>query len=316
MDTTAKGNTRTNFYRHFEWYLRYKYDLEAPQAYQALDDIRADQYDGQDELVLRYRNLLPAKSQLGKREDYPKLILPLIYMFLKYFEEIRQITGENTNVTKRVQWTIIRGGYLLGEPRVFSLLPMKHGFRCSHLKIRDIGFYELLKKSHIHDLPSDEATFLTMANIYWRHFFNIEDYETEYRKFACEILTDGKAVNVVLRVKNSITAITGHACKPESVDLDKIKGLDPGRHQLCVANNDRGDIKNDSTKQFCPQDDSEISCKKIDTWQNIEDQVSEVISRVPCMKTASVDRFKIYMEYLLPRLDILLNFHINKDYHD
>ena len=37
---------------------------------------------------------------------------------------------------------------------------------------------------------------------------------------------------------------------------------------------------------------------------------------MPFTKITSADRFKLYIDFLLSRLDMLLNFHIQKDYRD
>ena len=303
MATAAKNGTSTNFYRCFTRYLKHKYNFDGPKAYQTLKDIHADHYDGQDELILHYRSLLPAKPQHGgKREDYPELVLPLLYLFLEHFEKAQQITrGDDDYISKKV--------------RLFSLLPMKNGFECSHLKICNTGLYGLLKRSNIEGIPSNAPTFRTMADTYWRHFFNIEKYETKNRKFAGEIVTDGKAVSIILRKPRSETTVNDDR-ELELQDFDEIWGLDPGRCQLFVASNEQGEIKKFSTKQFYHEAGFKASCKKIETWQNNDEQVKEAISKMPCTKTTSVDRFKLYIEYLLPHLDMLLNFHIKKGYRD
>lgn len=98
---------------------------------------------------------------------------------------------------------------------------MKKGFECTHLKISNIGLRGLLKKTDLGGLPSNVMTFRTMADIYWRRYFNFENYEIRNRRFADEILTDGKAVSIVLRKPHSGITV-GHTTKLDFADFAKI----------------------------------------------------------------------------------------------
>jgi hypothetical protein len=83
--------------------------------------------------------------------------------------------------------------------RLFSLLPTKRGFECNHLKMCTNGLYGLLKRGGGVELPASGAEFRKVADDYWRDLFDIAKFETCNRKFAGEILTDGKAVCIVLK---------------------------------------------------------------------------------------------------------------------
>ena len=96
---------------------------------------------------------------------------------------------------------------------VFSILPMKHGFTISHIKLCNTGLYGLLKRAEIEE-PEKMQKFLKLKNLklqtsnnwktgeahkYWSAFFNINSFETANRKFSGEIQTDGKAVSISIK---------------------------------------------------------------------------------------------------------------------
>ena len=55
----------TNFYKRLKRYLKHKYSLDGATCYAKLRDIFADEYEGDDVLVLEYRAMLP-KATVGR----------------------------------------------------------------------------------------------------------------------------------------------------------------------------------------------------------------------------------------------------------
>ena len=240
MATVAKNSTSMNFYRRFRNYLKCKYDLDGRQAYATLKAIQDDDYTGTDPVVLRYRSLMPPKPRYGKREDVPEVVMPMQYIFLQHFEETQRRCEENDEDKPK-------------HCRLFSLLPTKQGFECSHAKLCTNGLQGLLKRSKVESvcgrkIPSNVQEFRQLADDFlWRHFFNIEDFETVNRKFNFECLTDGKAVSIVLKKPKIV------AKKEKKIDLHdfpEIWGLDPGRREVFVASNQKKEVKRMSTKEF------------------------------------------------------------------
>ena len=158
--------------------------------------------------------MLPPKPEKGRLEDNPELVMPLQHLFLRTFE-----AAQSDQQTDR-------------PPRLFSLVPTKQGFECSHIKICANGLYSLLKRNGIKHLPKDADTFRTAADAYWRRFFHISKYETANRRFAGEILTDGKGVSIVLRRPKVESVSKGAPIDPNA--FGEVWGLDPGR---------RGDVR-------------------------------------------------------------------------
>ena len=298
MTTAAKNSTSMNFYRRFKRYLKLRYNLDGRTAYETLKAIQAaEEYQGTDAIVLRYRQLLPSKPKLGRAEDYPELVMPLQHRFLAFF---RQFHG-GKDVPKAA--------------RLFSLLPNKQGFACSHLKMCTNGFYGLLKRSGVSGMPKEGPVFRQAADLYWRRFFRIADFETANRKFAGEVVLDGKGVSIVLRKpkpKRTSFASSEHMMMSKAERW----GLDPGRRDLFVASNQQQHIQRCSTRHFYQEAGYRYSARKIKTWQNGDAEIAESIHNMPLRKTASVEELQTSIRFVLPRLDGLIRFHMSKGFRD
>uniref|UniRef100_K3X2S8 Uncharacterized protein n=1 Tax=Globisporangium ultimum (strain ATCC 200006 / CBS 805.95 / DAOM BR144) TaxID=431595 RepID=K3X2S8_GLOUD len=128
MATNATNAASLNFFRRFKRYLQQRYALESKQAYLVMKHVRAQEYNGSDTLILRYRAKFPRSSKI---EHEPHLCIPLLYKFLKYCEFRHPLT-EYTKEAKQL--------------RLFRLIPFKQGFHCSHLKVCNNGLRGLLKR--------------------------------------------------------------------------------------------------------------------------------------------------------------------------
>lgn len=117
MVTNTKNSTSTMFYRRFARYLKTKYMMDGSQAYAMLKNILAKDYDGDSDLVKRYRAKLPKSPNTSGVEEYPHLVMPLQYEFLEYFEHTQSLKAQESD----------------RESRLFSLIPTKAGFECNHL---------------------------------------------------------------------------------------------------------------------------------------------------------------------------------------
>ena len=109
MATNMRNSTVANFYRRFKRYLKLRYSLDGKQAYEALQSIRAAEYEGDDPLVKRYRDLLPPKPEKGRLEDSPELVMPLQHLFLRISRR-RSRTGRRTGLRGSSLWCQRRRG--------------------------------------------------------------------------------------------------------------------------------------------------------------------------------------------------------------
>ncbi|GAQ92330.1 hypothetical protein KFL_009820010 [Klebsormidium nitens] len=245
MATCTRNSVATNFYKRFKRYLKHKYSLDGPSCYSKMRDMFADEYEGDDPLVL-------------------------------------------------------------------SLLPTKRGFECNHLKMCTNGLYGLLKKGGV-ELPASGAEFRKVADDYWRDLFDIAKFETCNRKFAGEILTDGKAVCIVLR-KPKPKQASGEATLPDLTGEEELWGLDPGRRDLFVMVNEEGEKLKCSTREFYGDAKYKHSNAKIKRWYDKSLEVLEAIRNMPTKKTSESTKFLAYVHFVLPRLDMLLVYHMRQGF--
>ena len=298
MAVAAKNGVSENFWRRFKRYLKSKYEL-GKNAWMSVRDIRAPVYDGDDETVLRYRAMLPPKPKYGNIEDFPELVMPLQHVFLRHFETSQQASE-------------LEGKKFQKQHRLFSMLPTKQGFECSHLKMCSNGLYGLLKRSGVESLPRDGKLFREVSDVFWRKLFNVEKFETATRKFAGEVLTDGKSVSIVLRKPRTPERTASPT--PDVDAFEEVWGLDPGRREVFVASNDDGEVKRCSTKHYHDITGYKQSVKKIQRWQKRSTPISDALESLPRKRTGESESLRCYIETVLASLDLLLNFHIERGY--
>ncbi|MBX8645053.1 MAG: transposase [Thermoplasmata archaeon] len=296
MVTNIHNNVSTNFWRRFRRYLKHKHSLEGKDAYELMMNISSSEYDGTDTRVLEYKAWFPTRN-IGPIQDHPQQAIPILYRILCYFESQHPIQ-EYTKEAKHL--------------RLFSLLPFKRGFECSHFKMCNNGLYGLLKRSGVEDLPSNDKAWRAVADTWWRKLFNIDQFETENRKFAGEVMINGKAVSIVLRRPKHPQSDSAPAIDLPS--FDTIWGLDPGRRDLFHAANVRDEFQSCSTREFYEDAHYKKSNQKIKGWYDRSPDILEGIRNMPCKKTASLVQLKVYADFLLPRLDRLLAYHMERPF--
>lgn len=298
MAIAAKNSVSMNFWRRFKRYLKSKYDL-GKDAWMTVREVQATTYDGEDEIVLRYRAMLPTKPRFGNIEDCPELVMPLQHLFLRHFESSQDNSVSNGERCQK-------------QHRLFSMLPTKQGFECSHLKMCTNGLYGLLKLSGVKDLPPAGKPFREVADAFWRRLFDIDKFETRNRKFGGEILSDGVSVSIVLRKPKTGTNDASTTVSLE--DYDQVLGLDPGRTDLFSTCDVRGQHLHHSTKQYYEDAGYKKSNRKIQGWQQRDEFVRETYELMPRKKTGDSDVMKKYIEYVLPKMERLLRWSMKKPF--
>ena len=257
MVTNTRNSTTLNFARRLKRYLKHKYGLDGKESWDALVKITRAEYAGTDPLILEYRRKLPPQPGYGWREDYPHLVMPMQYEILKYFEAAQLTDARNKQL------------------RLFTLVPMKQGFECSHLKMCTNGLHGLLKRAGV-EVPTQACDWRDVAEKHWRELFNIDKFETANRTFAFEILTDGKAVSIVMRrPKPPAAKGTKHLSLD---DYDEVWGLDPGRRAMFTACNEEDDFKMCSSKEFYEEAKYKQSNRTIKGWQDRSPFVKDAIA--------------------------------------
>ena len=309
MATNAQNMVKMTLYGRFSRYLRHRYHLTKKEAYDKLTLILSqDPYRGDDEIVIYYKALVPR----GNLSSKPELAMQLLHKFAKYAEV------ENANLAERVVDRNLDGRAKL--VRLFSLLPHKGGFGASHVKICGNGLYGLLKRS---GCDVKENDFKRDLNDWWRKLFAIDKIETETRRFAGEILTDGVGVSIVL--KKPKTSLDGEEKKKgkkrkpkaaiEPFDIsyyDQVWGLDSGRRDLFVATDVEDNSIHCSSKEFYHDAKYKESIRKNRRWTDRNAFITSTIRGMPSKKCATLSTLRRYVDYLLLRLERLLIFYARR----
>uniref|UniRef100_K3X3E2 Uncharacterized protein n=1 Tax=Globisporangium ultimum (strain ATCC 200006 / CBS 805.95 / DAOM BR144) TaxID=431595 RepID=K3X3E2_GLOUD len=294
MATNTTNAVNLNFYRRFHKHFKRKYDFDGRQAYATLKHILDLKYEGDDPIVLEWRARIPRREVDGKLNSQSHLLLPLTYTFLSDIEERNRVNQTSPDYV---------------EIRSFSLLPLKRGFECSHFKMCKIGLRGLLKRAGI-NIPSKGPKWNAVSDEWWRELFNIDKFETANRKFAGEIVTDGKAVSILMRKPKQ--KIGTRELKEE--DYDVMWGLNPGRRDLFVATNQNGEKISCSSREFYEDARYKKRNQKIKVWQENRPDILEAARNMPTKKTAQLERLKEYVVFMIPRMDLLLQFSIVKPF--
>ena len=299
MLTNTKVAISENFARRFKRYLKSRYQLEGASAWATLRAIQAEAYDGTDPIVLEYRRQMPTRPVQGRAEDTPHLVLPLTRKFLLYFESQHAEAAADARYPGKAL-------------RLFSLLPNKAGFECTHIKLCNNGLYGLLKRAGMAaELPTDGPAWRAAAPSFWRRVFEIDKFETANRKFAGEILTDGHSVSIVMRKPKTEAT----SAKPVVLqNYDQVLGVDPGRTDLFTTCDLAGEHSHLSTKQFRHTATYMSSLKTIHGWINKCDMAKRVGKELPSRKTASLEELKRHIQYILPVLSQILQWHMDKPF--
>jgi transposase len=155
-----------------------------------------------------------------------------------------------------------------------------------------------------------DKDFMKKRREYWTKLFNIEDFETQKKHFSYEILTDGKAVSIVLEYD------TKPVTTPDIQDYDVVWGLDPGRSNVYTAVSDHGHIVNVSTPEYYFESKYTEKNIKYAKWYKNDVRVNKVFKELPSLKTSSLEGYLNYLDMFFVEVDYLLDLHYKKPFRD
>lgn len=252
-----------------------------------------DVYDGNDELVLHYRQKLPKRPSYGLLEDYAHLVMPLQYEVLQYFEQIQAASSEHDK-----------------RRCLFSLIPHKQGFTCNHVKVCSNGLHGILKRAGCEGIAREGVELRATVDDWWRSLFHIDKFETCSRKFAGEIVTDGVSVSNVLRKPCN----KAQQQQLRMSDFEEVWGLDPGRTDLLICTNQQGECKHYSTRQFYSRSHYKRSTKTIQGWKQRDGFVEKFETAIPSKKTSELEALQKHVLYVLPALNKVMQWYMDKPF--
>jgi hypothetical protein len=133
--------------------------------------------------------------------------------------------------------------------------------------------------------------------------FNVEKFETHSRKFGYTIYTDGKsAVIRMKKPKNEGTSEPNY----KDIDYEQLIGIDPGVREIYTSFIDSGRVLQTSNKDYRHKSKMTSACRKREMWYK-NWNYSDFWKHVPSFKTTSTAKMKIYLEYVLPSLNVLFS---------
>lgn len=298
MTIATINHLTLNFYNRFSKYLKSKYSqLTGKDVYEVCKGVYAKEYDGSNELVVKYRkklgNLPPYENNIKKD---PSFVLSVYQEILNY----RKSKGE----------------------KLFSLLPNKSGFQMSNITIdtavmRDLIVGEkLVETKRLTELRGD-------INInprkYWVQFFDIEKYEKDEKKFAM-FKTDGKSVSILFEdAKREVEPKRKKGKKEKTEcfnieDYDTIVGIDPGLRYTFVGYNNQNEVVKCSSKEYYHNADFNWKNMKQQRCYTKHQEFKDFIANMPSPKTNSIEELMTYIEYSLKGLDNALKVHFDNPF--
>jgi hypothetical protein len=284
--TMTENHLKLNFYKRFHKFLELKTgETRKSVIYHWLKDIYDTEYTGKNYFILSMRKWLvyvPTEENIKKHLSH---FVKIYYKILQTFEKYPNMKGIRT----------------------FNLLPEKNGFTLSNIEICSNSLKDIISYFTKIPLPDD---FMENKLVYWYDFFRVEKYETENRKFAYAILTDGKSAVIRLRKPKFEP--------PKPKDIKKIKyeqlvGIDPGVRSLQTSCNDKGRIIETTTKQYRHNSKMKYACRKRENWYKKWD-LYDMWKKIPSYKTTNLTKMINYFTHTLPHLDKIFIFHLHKNF--
>ena len=161
------------------------------------------------DLASRLRELTPLPSAL-QAASRAHLLLPLYHRILSDTN-----AGSTSGPTPPKRKAALKA---------FTLLPVKHNYTVSHVPVSSMMLMRMLRDLKLEAFTGDGRDQDHLA--LWRKHFHTSAVETQRRKFAKRIVTDGCAVSVVLEGSS-----TGREPQNAGALLDgvtRVVGVDPG----------------------------------------------------------------------------------------
>ncbi len=238
---------------------------------------------------------------------------------------------------------VLRKLQLAKRGKTFSLLPQKDGFTTSSIKINNNVLRTLLVWAGTPDVPSEDA-FNSAPSVWWRSLFRIEEVETATKKFANEVVTDGKSVSIVLkRPVPRMVDVRIEVCEGEGVRLDVqvtehgrnadrtpsqalddakwLVGLDPGKRNLftaaCVpafaggfeASPMRLEVRGCSAGEFYNDAKFKEADLRTRKWRRKRHDIERVLADMPPRKYRTMFACRQRVMYVLEHWSVLREFY-------
>ena len=329
METNTNNFFSMRFLPFFRKYLKHKYtcseinckkEYDGKKAYNILSSILDNDYKPNESsednnIIMKYKNMLNDLFKKHKINNIysPLIVLPMLFHILKYNESIHEKCKNEPFCDKNV--------------RLFSLLPNKKGFTCSHIKICNTGLCSLLKRvEKYYKEGTDEhkkvkvlledlklvkfklKTFKGREDETFKTLFHVEKFSKKHKGKFLMFSTDGKAVSITFEKPKKVI-------NPTELNInmyDRVLGLDPGRTSVFVAAekiNDNYKFHEYKSRQYYHNAKFNENGKLIKKWVKKNNEVSSIILTKLTNKTSDIKKLEEYNKQILTTADTLLQFY-------
>ena len=284
--TMTNNHLTMQFYKRFHKYLELKTgETRKTVIYKWLKDIYAVEYNGRNFFIMKMRQWLKYPPTEANIKLHSNHFVKVYYKILQEFEKYPY--------TKKV--------------RTFNLLPTKNSFTLSSIEICSSCLKDIISYFTKQPAPKD---FDENKLVYWYELFKIEKYETNQRKFAYTIYTDGKVAVVRLR-KPKFETVKAKDIKKGT--YEQLVGIDPGVRSLQTSCNDTGRVIETTTPSYRHDCKMKYACKKREMWYKKWEHY-EMWRKIPSFKTTNTENMKNYFKYVYPHTNVIFKFHLYKNF--
>lgn len=297
MNVACRNHLVLNFGKRLIRYVRLKYDKSRKEAWHFINQAFHPDGEKTQEHIDFFQWLVYAPYENVIDKNYA-------HFLRKSYDMLQFMEAQPANT---------RGA------RTFTIMPLKGGFVLSHITICSSCLQQILQtivKNH----PG--TSFLGHSNItkkvfdeqkdtFWRSLFDIDSYETENRKFAYEISTNGYAVT--LRMQKPKRGDTQPSL-PYEDDFERLIGADPGVDYLLTARTNTGEFVQISTAEYRNMAQMRKQLRWNENTKVRHPQYSQIIREMPSFAITNMETYQHHLRYVLTKCDELFAFCANKGF--
>ena len=252
------------------------------------------------------RSLLSIQKPI-KYANQAHLSIPLYAWLLKETESAQKAAS--------AQSTPFKG-------RTFSLLPLKGGFTTSYVPISSMFLLRILRDLKMSSHHGDGRGEDTRQA--WDKLFCVRLVETQRRRFAESIMTDGYAVSALLACSVPLNTSTGPGMSnieqvrqkvSEAVQAGKTvrySGTDPGFNDVTTSTDSSGRCVSYSSSRYYEKARIKYSNRKVKKYNEQLNHLTEDLKGGG--RVATSNQFEMYLKAYLAHLPVLISHRMERPY--
>ena len=264
------------------------------------------------EVASHLREIMPLPDSKENSKN-AAIVMNMFFHILRETEAAKQIHDQNTILNKKP----FRG-------RIFSLLPVKSGFTTSHIPISNMMMLSILKAMKLEEFKGDGRGEKENFASIWKRHFNLNLVETQNRRFGCRIVTDGKAVSILMnkscclvcpRPNPNVEELRTLLKGGDQEYISRFVGVDPGGTDIVTVADKNGNIQSYSSKQYYNVALFDTSRHRTTNWNKETIEMLKPLEKLT-IKTSSIESLSEYIKVYLSILVPMLDHRISKGYRN